>query len=316
MTRPAILILGPSGLGTARRLATVLGEATIEGPETLADERALRPYPVFADRLRRLFTEGRAIVGLCAAGVLIRVLAPLLGDKTTEPPVIAVAEDGSAVVPLLGGHHGANDLARRLAGALDTPAAITTAGDLRWGIALDAPPPGWRLANPGDAKPVASALLRGEPARIDPTLGWLAGTGIRRGEPAEIRLTATTERRVGGPTELVYHPARLALGVGCERGCPADGLIALARTTLATHGLACGAIAAVVSLDLKADETAVHALAADLGVPARFFDRQALSAEADRLASPSTVVAREVGVPGVAEAAALAAAGPEGRLLV
>ena len=316
MNRPAILVLGPSGLGTAHRLAAVLGGAQIEGPETLLDEGTLRPFPVFADRLRALFAEGRAIVGLCAAGILIRVLAPLLGDKTAEPPVIAVAEDGSAVVPLLGGHHGANELARRLAVALDVPAAITTAGDLRLGTALDAPPPGWHLANPDDAKSFTSALLRGDPARIDPALDWLAGTGIRRDEAAALRLTATTRRRAGGTTELVYHPARLALGVGCERGCPAGDLIALAHTTLAEHDLAPAAIAAVVSLDLKADEAAVHALSADLGVPARFFDRQALLAQANRLANPSTIVAREVGVPGVAEAAALAAAGPEGRLLV
>lgn len=316
MIRPAIVVLGPSGLGTARRLAAVLGEATIEGPETLMGEERLRSFPVFADRLRALFAEGRAIVGLCAAGILIRVLAPLIGDKTTEPAVIAVAEDGSAVVPLLGGHHGANELARHLAGALDAPAAITTAGDLRLGAALDAPPPGWRLANPDDAKPVTAALLRGEPARIDPALDWLAGTGIRRDEAAELCLTATIRPRAGGPTKLVYHPARLALGVGCERGCPADDLIALAHTTLAEHDLAPAAIAAVVSLDLKADEAAVHALAADLGVSARFFNRQELLAQTDRLANPSTIVAREVGVPGVAEAAALAAAGPEGRLLV
>ncbi len=316
MTGPAILILGPSGLGTAHRLAAALGEATIEGPETLTGEPALRPFPVFADRLRELFAEGRATVGLCATGILIRVLAPLLGDKTAEPPVIAVAEDGSAVVPLLGGHHGANDLARRLARVLDAPAAITTAGDLRLGTALDAPPSGWRLANPDDAKPFTSALLRGEPARIDPALDWLSGTWIRRADTAELRLTATTGQRAGGPTELVYHPARLALGVGCERGCPGDGVIALARSTLAEHGLATAAVAAVVSLDLKADEAAVHELAANLDVPARFFDRQALLAQVDRLANPSAIVAQEVGVPGVAEAAALAATGPEGRLLV
>ena len=62
--------------------------------------------------------------------------------------MVAVAEDGSAVVPLLGGHHGANALAREIAAALGVPAAVTTAGDNRFGVALDAPPPGWTLANP------------------------------------------------------------------------------------------------------------------------------------------------------------------------
>ena len=62
--------------------------------------------------LQGLFVEGRPIVGICAAGILVRALGPVLSDKRSEPPVIAVADDGSAVVPLLGGHRGANRLAR------------------------------------------------------------------------------------------------------------------------------------------------------------------------------------------------------------
>jgi cobalt-precorrin 5A hydrolase/precorrin-3B C17-methyltransferase len=65
-----------------------------------------------------------------------------------------VAEDGSVAVPLLGGHRGANDLARRIADITGGKAAITTAGDLRHGIALDAPPPGWRIGNPAAAKAI------------------------------------------------------------------------------------------------------------------------------------------------------------------
>ena len=107
-----------------------------------------------------LFAAGTPIVGLCASGILIRAVAPLVADKHADPPVVAVAEDGSAVVPLLGGHHGANALARHLAQALGGVAAITTAGDLRLGIALDEPPPGWRIANPRDDQ-----ADRGRPAR-------------------------------------------------------------------------------------------------------------------------------------------------------
>ena len=88
-------------------------------------------------------------MGLCASGILIRAVAPFLGDKTAEPAVVAVAEDGSAVVPLLGGHHGANALARTIAAELGTAAAVTTAGDNRFGVALDEPPPGWTLADAG-----------------------------------------------------------------------------------------------------------------------------------------------------------------------
>ena len=119
--------------------------------DTLSLGRGRRRSPIFTDtasHLRALFAAGRPIVGICAAGILIRILAPLLSDKRDEPPVLAVSEDGASIVPLLGGHRGANDLARALAAALGGHAAITTAGDSRFGVALDAPPPGWTLANP------------------------------------------------------------------------------------------------------------------------------------------------------------------------
>ena len=108
----------------------------------------------------------------------------------------------------------------------------------------------------------------------------------------------------------------LALGVGGERGVAADELIGLVEATLAEHGLAGGAVACVASIDLKADEPAMHALATRLGVPARFFPAPRLAAEAPRLANPSPAVERATGCPGVAEGAALAAAGPDAALIV
>jgi cobalt-precorrin 5A hydrolase/precorrin-3B C17-methyltransferase len=80
--------------------------------------------------------------------------------------------------------------------------------------------------------------------------------------------------------------------------------------------LARQAVALVASLDLKEDEAAVESLAERLAVPARFFSAAELNAEADRLANPSELVFAEVGCPGVAEGAALAATGPEGAVIV
>ena len=117
--------------------------------------------------MRTLFAARTPVIGVCAAGILIRAVAPLLADKRAEPPVVAVAEDGSVVVPLLGGHHGANRLARRIAEALGGHAAVTTAGDVALGVALDDPPAGWRLANPEDAKAAMAALLSGATAVLD-----------------------------------------------------------------------------------------------------------------------------------------------------
>ncbi len=108
----------------------------------------------FGATVRDLYECDTAIVALCAAGIVIRSLAPLLQNKRAEPPVLAVAEDGSAVVPLLGGLRGVNALARRIGAALAVAPAITTAGDLRFGTCLLDPPPGYALRNPADGQDI------------------------------------------------------------------------------------------------------------------------------------------------------------------
>src|SRR5436853_677682 len=156
----AVVVLGAGGETLGRRARDLLPGARLHGPRGLAgdwDEAYERAVPHIAE----LFAAGRPIVGICASGILIRAVAPLLDDKGAEPPVVALAEDGSAAVPLLGGHHGANAMARVLGQALGGTAAVTTAGDLRLGIALDEPPPGWRIVNPDRVKPLAAALHAG-----------------------------------------------------------------------------------------------------------------------------------------------------------
>ena len=316
MTEAAIIVFGPGGIDVARRAQAAIAGSEIHGfARRVLDADVTFDNP--GEHLRSLFGAGTPVIGICAAGILIRLLAPKLADKTSEPAVIAVAEDGSAVVPLLGGHRGANGLAAEIAAAFGVVASVTTAGDVRFGAALDDPPDGWTLANPDDMKPFTAALLAGEAVRLDDTLpGWVADTDIPRELGGTLRITATPRRETGDARHLVYHPASVAIGVGCERGADPDELAGLVDAAVVQADIATAAIAGVFSLDLKADEAAVHALAAGLGVAARFFDAATLEAQTPRLENPSDVVFREVGCHGVSEGAALAAVGPDGALIV
>ena len=285
MTATAIFVLGPSALPLALRIKAEIG-GHIHGPRTLAG--ADRHYEHATAEMARVFRHGQAVIGLCAAGILIRAVAPLLGDKRAEPPVLAVAEDGSAVVPLLGGHRGANDLARRIAALTSGPAALTTASDVVLGEALDGSEDAV-LANPEHHKQAAAAMLRGE----------------------DVSRETTIHRTTGSERHLVYHPLRLAVGLGCERGAEPAELRRLLDETLARHNIAAAAIRHFGSIDLKEDEPAVSQFGDVI-----FFSAERLKDEEARLATPSAMVAKEVGVAGVAEASALALAGPGGRLIV
>lgn len=312
---PIVVFFTASAEATARKIADALG-ARLHGRNPAG--RTDAAIEDAGAHLRALFAAGHAIIGVCAAGILIRSIGALVSDKWHEPPVVAVAEDGSSAVPLLGGHHGANRLALDIAETLGGHAALTTAGDVRLGVALDSPPDGWRLENPLDAKQAMAGLLAGEPARLSGQADWLAPLAALDNvdfSPAP-DTNAPVVLTVKGCEPLTYRHQCLALGVGCARGCDPDELIALVHKTLSDAGRSSFEVAGVWSIDVKADEAAVHALAANLGVAARFYSAADLDAESDRLVNPSDVVFAEVGCHGVAEGAALAAAGASAPLLI
>jgi cobalt-precorrin 5A hydrolase/precorrin-3B C17-methyltransferase len=286
MVKPVIFILGISALPFAQRLKAELN-GEIHTPDCVSGGDV--SYAKATTHLSQLFQQGQTIIGLCASGILIRAVAPHLNDKRTEPPVIAIAEDGSSIVPLLGGHHGANALAAQIANITDGHAAITTASELRFGSAFDEPRDGYTLANPEDIKSATATKLAGGDVSVE-----------------------TTEHIVkGGPNHIVYHPHTLTIGVGCERGTSPQEISDLIESTLKANNLSIQSVAGFASIDPKEDEPAIEALC-----NVRFFSAEELNALAPKLKTPSDYVMAEVGTPGVAEAAALAAADPGGELIV
>lgn len=313
--KPALVLLTQNARGVAQTLSTAFPAWEIYAPEDAALQHAL-PLGKATNTIAELFKAGRPVIGICAAGILIRAVAPYLGDKHNEPPLIAVAADGSSVVPLLGGHHGANLLSRRIATVLQGIPAITTAGDLAFGLGLDEPPEGYTLANPQDAKGVMATMLRGGGIHIKGDAPWLDDSNLPIRDDGALLIEVTHQAVEGSAAHLVYHPRSVAIGVGCERNTKPVELIRLVQGVIDAEGIARDSIAGIYSLDLKADEPAMQELAKWFGVPFRVFEAPTLEAETPRMKNPSDVVFAEVGTHGVAEGAALAAAGPDADLIV
>ena len=313
--KPAIVVLSASGLELARKIASTV-DADIHGhamrcPE--ADVSFVKARPHIAE----LFAAGRPIIGICAAGILIRSIAPYLQHKSRDAAVLAVSETGAHVVPLIGGHHGAITLGAQVTRALAATLAVTTAGNLQWNASLDEPPVGWKLANYASAGRVMPQLLAGDGAFLDGECAaelqdWLAD--VPRGDA--VTLTATRKAVIPTENQLVYCPQDMVLGLGCARGCSVDEVMDLVMSGLSAANINAATISCAVSVDLKADEPAMHAVAAILGVPFRVFDAATLDAETPRLANPSDLVFAEIGAHGVCEAASLAATGPAGKLVI
>jgi cobalt-precorrin 5A hydrolase / precorrin-3B C17-methyltransferase len=283
---PVIFILGVSALPLAQKIQQTIG-GKIHGPAHTEGVDVSYDKALIAIALA--FQNHQPVIGICASAILIRAVAPYLRDKHSEAPVIAVAEDGSSVVPLLGGHHGANKLSLEISKCVEGHAAITTASDVIYGQAYDEFEQGLVLANPEHVKSATAARLRGE----------------------EVYRTNTVNDIKGADRHIIYHPKCLTVGIGCERGTTAEEVQELITSTFAAHNLSKLAIATYASIDLKEDEAALAAL--DNVV---FFSAEELNAQRGRIATPSEYVEETVGTPSVAEAAALAAAGFEATLIV
>ncbi|MFI7575550.1 precorrin-3B C(17)-methyltransferase [Micromonospora sp. NPDC049497] len=271
-----------------------------------------------AEALRTAWAECTAVVAFLATGATVRILAPLLGDKRTDPAVVVVDEAARHAVALLGGHAGgANALAADVAALLDAAPVVTTATDAVGVAGLDSL--GWPVE--GAVAAVSRAVLDGEPVHLVADATWPlpalppnvhVHVDAAPAADAGWRLLVTDRIVPLDDRTAVLRPPSLVAGVGSSRGVPAAEVRALLDRALAGAGLSPASLRCLASVDLKADEVGIVETARALGVPLRTWTAAQLAAV--DVPHPSEVVRAAVGTPSVAEAAALR--GGEAELLV
>lgn len=340
----AVIALTRRGSQLAAQLAPNL-EAELAIPQKFIPETPyslrLTPYSdsVLAE-IRRRWTRHAHLVLVMPAGVAVRAIAPLLGHKSTDPAVVCLDEAGQSVIPLLGGHQaGANALAQRIAGLTGGHAAITTASDAQGKPALDLPPQGWRIDPDSALTPASAALVNDEAMAvfIDPALkairsqalNWLGSADNLTivNSPDDVDLDAFEAGLMISHCQLsdhhhhllqkcvLYRPPVLVVGLGCQRGVPILELRDALETTFNEAGLSLQSIAALATVDLKANEAGLQQLAGALGVPLKIIQSDQLRQLEAANFSPSA--AREkFDLPGVAEPCAVIAAGQGSQLIV
>jgi cobalt-precorrin 5A hydrolase/precorrin-3B C17-methyltransferase len=255
------------------------------------------------DAVRRAFAECEQLVCFLATGAVVRLVAPLLEDKASDPGVVCVDEGARFVVSLVGGHEGgANELAQAVGELLGAQPVVTTATDAVGLPGLDT------LGFPveGDVAAVTRALLDGEPVALEPEVPWplpplpLSPTG---------QYTIRVTDRLVEPAshKVVLRPPSLVIGVGASKGAPVDEVLGNIEGALRDAGLSAKSIAELATVDAKTDEPGLLEAAARLGVPLVTYSAEELAAVA--VPNPSDAPLTAVGTPSVAEAAALVRGG-------
>ena len=267
--------------------------------------------------LATAWAECDQLVVFLATGATVRLIAPLLAAKHTDPGVVCVDEARRFAVALVGGHGGgANELAADVADALGCEPVVTTATDATNLPGLDT----WSWPVEGDVAGVSRALLDGDPVSLDmprvhpiPPLPVIHGTPVA-GSGGESGYGASVDHRDRGArviavtdevtdADVAIRPPSLVLGIGASRGVSLQELDDLITSTLAAHSLSARSVSIVATIDAKADEDAINRLCDHTGWTLVTHSAEALSS-AD-VPNPSQHPLDAVGTPSVAEAAAM-----------
>ena len=254
----------------AGRIARVLGADLLEYSET-AFSRAISCY--------------REIAAVMSMGIAVRGIAPYLKDKWTDPALVVVTPDLRFAIPVTGGHHGANALARELA-VLGAFPVITTATEREGvpsveGIAADG---GYSLVNRDASKAVNAGFLDG-------TAGLYSVEG-----PAVV---------IGDKeTAFLITDGEYSIGIGCRKDTGAKEIEEAVRTVLATSGIRPDQVFIYATTAKKAHESGILDAVRALGRPLLYLDDLTINA----IPTQSGSRASRIGLSGVAEPCALATA--------
>ncbi len=327
----AVYALTRRGAELARRVARGLrGGAVLWLPRRLAADHgeAARYFDSLGEALADDFSRRRGHVIVGATGMVVRLIAPLLVSKKTDPAVVVLPQDGRFAISLLSGHlGGGNLLALQVAELVGGQAVISTATDVEGLPALEmlARDLGLAIEDFSKLPAVARRLVDGSPVPVHDPDGFLAphlapwadhfrildqppppdaGPHIRvdyRLEPAP------------GPEALVLRPPAFALGLGCHRGIDRAEVEEIIDRSLGQAGLARASAAALATVETRSDEPAFLELSRIMDRPLIIYTKEELSRVATP--NPSGKVLERIGVPSVCEAAAMLAARTD-RLII
>ncbi len=315
----AAIALTPNATKTLQPLCHTIG-AQLWIPESVTNITEAQIYTGdLKTHVASLWETQQAIVFCLATGAVVRLIAPLLQHKSTDPAVIVVDETGKFVISLCSGHQGGADklttLIAQLIGA--TPVLTGVSSSLRLpAIDMLGVPFGWRRGS-GDWTGVSAVVARGESVQVIQEAGstlWQKAYSFEdsRSPQAQIYITARTVEPVINPY-IQWHPRVLWVGVGCERGTPTETIAQAIRKVFLEYQLAESAIAGIATIDIKADEVGLLELCQERDLPLITFTKEVLSAVS--VPNPSQVVKSEVGTPSVAEAAACRASSSQTLLV-
>lgn len=276
--------------------------------------------------LPTLFEQYKGIVMIISLGAVVRMIAPILKDKKTDPGVVVIDDRGENVISVLSGHiGGANELTHEVAAALGANAIITTASDVQKTIAVDlfGARFGWEWDSDEKLTPVSAAVVNEEHVAIVQESGeknwWqydhplpeqiITYPSIQKALEAKPNAALIVTHRLLTEEEeailengVVFRPNNVVIGMGCNRGTSAEEIEQVILETLNELNISIKSVKALCTIELKKDEVGLLEMADKYGWEFVYYSPEEINKVA--LEAPSDTVFKYTGVYGVSEPAA------------
>ncbi len=339
----AVVAITKHGVQIARRLQANLAGTDLYYPTKFArgDEKARGIYAYdgsVTQYVPELFASYEGLIGIFSLGAMVRLVAPLLKDKKTDPAVVVIDDRAQHVISVLSGHlGGANQLARQVARCLGAEPVITTASDVSETLAVDllGREFGWEIENFEKVTAVSAAVVNEQRVHIVQEAGERNWWPYSKPLPSHLHMYSSTQAAVHDPFDaalvitprlltmpeeehflangVLYRPKVIVLGVGCNRGTKAEEIESVLVQTLHDLRLSDRSVRNLATIDVKQDEPGLLEVCQRRAWPLVTYTAAKLNQIS--LAHPSETVYRYVGAWGVCEPASRLSSGAKDWLL-
>jgi cobalt-precorrin 5A hydrolase len=277
-SRLAVWAITPNGVGLAGNLSEKIRNVDLFFSSNVdvqvkaeASGLVFRKFDRLKPELEGCFDDYKGHVFIMSTGIVVRMIAPLIGHKTKDPAVVVVDDAGRFAISLLAGHiGGANRLTQEIAEFIGAAPVVTTATDVNNVPSIDliAMETGLVIENPEAIKDINMAFLTGKKVKLHDPYGMLDTLEkvYAQSELTEDTPVVCVDDRLLDikPGTLVLRPPTLVAGIGCNRGTDKAEIQELLLNVLQKNGLSEKSLTRIATVDIKNDEEGILELEASI----------------------------------------------------
>ena len=332
MEKIAVLAITKNGVSIGLRLKEFFPNWEIFAPSKFSNgnKEIIWYSDTTSEKIVELFKNNNALICLFSLGAVIRLIAPYLKDKKTDPAVIVIDDKTSFVISVLSGHlGGANELTQIIAQKLDAIPVITTAADVNKTIAVDLVGRefGWKIDDDSTVTKISAHMVNEENIGIYQEAGKI---NWWKELPKNVKIYHSLEEMKNSDSKgyliisdkilegdflknsVVYRPPSLVVGIGLHWDTSKEIIKEGLDFCLQKFKLSEKSIAKLVSIKKPEDVKGLVDIGKEMGITVEYVNREDLAEIS--APNPSDTVKAFEGTSSVSEAAAIKVS--DGELIV